>query len=127
MLEEACPGFGQLWNEGNEDCKACKDEYPDEYERCKKVVLGKRELKAEPKIEPEIPEEDDYSTKRKALAGAIVKGGTLDEMVDFVQEHFPESKRRYTRQIVRETTLLLERLKVGRFDSDMFVFLGGKR
>lgn len=39
-MKEKCNSFGTAWDKNAEDCLRCKDEFSDEYTKCKKQTLN---------------------------------------------------------------------------------------
>lgn len=104
--EDPCEMYGTGWDSKHKDCKRCRKDYPDEYEKCKEMkqtaqsedVPQKKEEKKEVTIPPKEGTEGDlvkgekFEALKKKILGKddskltsvidklLLAGGSVDEM-----------------------------------------------
>ena len=60
-----CPAFGRSWDPADNDCRNCKEDYPEDYRRCGELTSSRRQGMAE-EVKPKQQEEERMpKTQRK--------------------------------------------------------------
>ncbi|KKM91757.1 hypothetical protein LCGC14_1225320 [marine sediment metagenome] len=98
--KEECSDFGKGHGKDKDKCGECKEEYPEDYDECKKLSkpkkttgkkkTGKAKAKAKKVKEKKKDQEPKY-TRRDAFLDAFKKGGTKSKLIEMSNEFYEKS------------------------------------